>query len=226
MLIFFVAGAIFYFLYSLVQNALLSSSGGTTAADCATAYQQNMDLEKYQTCRRDSTLGAANGFSLVGALLATALSGAVLGIYDYFVRANIARGALLIADGKKVTVKDFLSADKLVPVVLGGILVGIATFIGLLLCIIPGIIVAFFAQFYVYFIMDKNMGAVESIKASFSFVKENFGQLILFFLASMVAIFIGALLCGVGLLVAYPVVFLANGFVYRKLQNPPGLVTA
>ena len=98
-------------------------------------------------------------------------------------------------------------------------MVGVGTAIGYFLCIIPGLIVMFFSQFYVWFIVDKQMGAWDAIKASFSLVNQHLGTLILFFLASVVAYLVGAILCGIGLLVAIPVIYIAQGYTYRRLQG-------
>ena len=63
------------------------------------------------------------------------------------------------------------------------------------------------------------MGAIDSIKASWSFVKDHVGPLILLYLLTLVVAFVGALLCGVGLLAAIPIVVLMQTYAYRKLQG-------
>jgi len=45
------------------------------------------------------------------------------------------------------------------------------------------------------------------------------GTIILFDLAAIALLIVGALLCGVGLLVAWPVVLIAAGFMWRRLTN-------
>jgi uncharacterized membrane protein len=104
-------------------------------------------------------------------------------------------------------------------VIVAGLLVGLGVGIGTLLCFIPGLIVGFFSQFYVWFIVDQQMGAFDAIKASFAFVNRNLGTVLIFYLASLAAFFVGALACGIGLLVAVPVVYIAQGYTYRKLQG-------
>ena len=104
-------------------------------------------------------------------------------------------------------------------VIAASLLIGLGVGIGTLLCFIPGLIVAFFAQFYVWFIVDRQLGAIDAIKASFGFVNRNLGSVFIFYLASLAAYFVGALACGIGLLVAVPVVYIAQGYTYRKLQG-------
>ena len=102
---------------------------------------------------------------------------------------------------------------------IGAILVGIGTAIGFLLCIIPGIIFMFMTIFWGYFLVDKKLSPVESIKASIALVNKNVGTLIGFFIACIGAYILGAIVCGIGLLVAIPVVVLSSGYMYRKLQG-------
>ncbi len=169
-----------------------------------------------------------NGFAIVqssggGFLgLLVSLLFAIIGfVWNYRVQAGVARGGLALAEGRPLVIGELLSMNKLGRIIGAGILLGIMTVIGLILCIIPGLIVIFFGSYFVYFILDQDMGAVESIKASFSFVKDNLGSLFLLLLLSWVILFVGALLCGIGLFVAYPVVYIAYAYAYKTLRGAP-----
>lgn len=140
------------------------------------------------------------------------------------IQMAIIRGSLFIVDGRPLELKDMFATDQLGQYILAAVLVAIATGIGIILCVIPGLIVAFFAAYYGYFVLDKKMEAVDAIKASFSFVQANVGTLIVFYLLSLVAYFVGAALCGIGLLVAIPVVIIGQAFLYRRLTG--GAVSA
>ncbi|MDP3972807.1 MAG: hypothetical protein Q8P61_07870, partial [Candidatus Nanopelagicales bacterium] len=129
------------------------------------------------------------------------------------------RAALAITRGEAVDFKLMTSSDKLGQILVGGVIMSIATAIGYMLCIIPGLVVMFFGHFFIFFILDKGMGAVEAIKASVSFVNKNLGTLFGLFLAVLAAYIVGALICGVGLLVAIPVSIIAQAFAYRKLNG-------
>jgi len=82
----------------------------------------------------------------------------------------------------------------------------VLTFVGLILCILPGLAVMFFTMFWGYFVVDKNMGPMDAIKASVDLVKNNVGAVIIFLLLSWVVTFVGFIALCVGLLVALPVV--------------------
>jgi uncharacterized membrane protein len=142
-------------------------------------------------------------------------------VVSFIVQAAIVRGALLITYGRQVTLSAMFSLRGVLQVVIASLVISVLATIGLVLCIIPGLVVWFFTLYTLYFIVDKNMGAFDAIMASVRFVNANLGTLIGFFLASLLAYVVGALLCGIGLLVAMPVVLIAQAYTYRILQGEP-----
>ncbi|MCU0279248.1 MAG: hypothetical protein MUF33_01285 [Candidatus Nanopelagicales bacterium] len=142
-------------------------------------------------------------------------------VWSYIVQAAFARGGLALTEGRKLELGELLTFDRILRIIGAGILLSIGVFIGILLCILPGLLVAFFGSFYVYFILDQNLGAIDSLKASFGFVKDNFGSLLLLLVLTMIAIFVGALLCGLGLFVAVPVCVIAQAYAYKVLRGQP-----
>ena len=148
--------------------------------------------------------------------------GLISWVISMIIGAGIVRGALDITEGKELDPKTLLSPHKLPEVIIASILIGFATFIGFILCVIPGILVAFFTSYTLYFLMDREeIGAVDAIKASYEFTKNNAGNVILWFLLSVVAWFVGALICGIGLIVAVPVVLIGTAYTYKTLNNEP-----
>ncbi len=200
MLVFFLIGAVIYGLQYLVQSV--------TAPETTVVSGENGFVVRQ------------SGSGLLGVLVSFAFS--VIGfLWNYLVQAAVARGGLAVTEGRPIVLGELLSLNKLGRIILAGIILGLLSFVGLLLCILPGLIVAFFGSYFVYFILDQDAGAWDSIKASFSFVKDNIGNLLLLFILSVIAIFVGALLCGIGLLVAYPVVFIAHAYAYKVLRGQP-----
>ncbi len=138
-------------------------------------------------------------------------------ILQYF----IIRATLTIVKGETLDASNVMSFDAFGAYFLTAILVGIMTFVGFLLCILPGIAVAFFTLFWGYFVIDKKMGPADAIKASFELVKNNVGAVILFLILSWLVMLAGAIVCGIGLIVAMPVVVIATGYMYKRLQGEP-----
>ncbi|TDH52663.1 hypothetical protein E2F47_13770, partial [Mycobacterium eburneum] len=128
-------------------------------------------------------------------------------------------GCLEIADGKPVTIGSFFSLRNVGQVLVALLLVGGLVFVGSLLCVIPGLIVAFLAQFTIPFVIDRSLPPMDALKASYTTVKNNIGDTFLSYLVQMAVIFVGEMLCGVGLIVAMPVAILVQVYTYRRLSG-------
>ena len=91
------------------------------------------------------------------------------------------------------------------PFVVAAILRGILVFVGLLLCIIQGLIIWFLTIFTPFYVIDKNLAPTEAIANSIALVRRHAGKLILFCLVAWLVYLLGAIVCFVGLLVSIPV---------------------
>ncbi|SOJ54755.1 hypothetical protein MSIMFB_02248 [Mycobacterium simulans] len=136
-----------------------------------------------------------------------------------YMHAGLATGCLDIADGKPVTIATFFKPRNLGKVAVTALLVAIGTFIGTVLCVIPGLIFGFVAQFAVVFAVDKSLSPVDSIKASIATVRAQLGNSALSWLVQVAAVLVGELLCYVGMLVGVPIASLIQTYTYRKLSG-------
>jgi len=192
----------------VVEIIFFALFGGLASSSTQAQYEDGV-LVGYET--------SGGGFFLT--LVLAAIFGVVFVVLGAIMQAGISRGVLAITYGRPLEVGTMFKFDNVVTVILAGLLVGLAYGVGIVLCVIPGLIVLFFSQFYVWFIVDKQLGVVDSIKASFGLVNKNLGTMVGFFVVSLAAYVVGALLCGIGLLVAVPVVYIATGYAYRRLQG-------
>ncbi len=179
-------------------------------------------INKTATVSIDQTTGqisTSSGAGLIAILLFAALSVFVAVLLGAIIQAAIIHGALEIANGKKVEIGDFFKFEQLGTIIPAAIIVAAATAVGAFLCYVPALIVAFFTPFYLFFIIDKNLGAWESIKASISLVSQNIGSMVVLIIGVILAYIVGAILCGIGLIVTMPVALLALTFGFRKFQN-------
>lgn len=144
--------------------------------------------------------------------------GLVQYVLNLFLEIGMIRIALNLLDGKEASYRDFWSgANKILPLLGASVLFGIMFVIGMVLLIVPGIIVSLtFCMFY-YFIIDKGVGVIESLKMSAAATKGNKWHLLGFLVVAGLLNVAGVLLLGVGLLVTVPVTTLAFAAVYRKL---------
>lgn len=169
--------------------------------------------------------GIFNGFDFTSEAtdftLLNAVGSIVTAIVGYLIQAAFVRGALAETDGQRPAFGTFLQVGPIGAVILAGLLVGIGTSIGLVLCIIPGLVFAFFAWWTMQFVIDRNQDAVTAIKSSFNAVKSNAGTLFLLALALFGINIVGALLCLIGLLVTVPVSIIAVTYAYRVTTGGP-----
>ncbi|WP_261861558.1 hypothetical protein, partial [Mycobacterium montefiorense] len=140
-------------------------------------------------------------------------------IVTAYAQAGFLSGCLDIADGRPVSVGSFFNPRNLGMAFLAAFLVSIVTSIGYAACFLPGVIVGIFTQFIILFVVDRSQSAIKGFSSGFSLVGSNFVNSLLVWLVSMATIFVGALACGVGLLVAAPVVALILTYAYRKLSG-------
>jgi hypothetical protein len=143
-------------------------------------------------------------------------------VVSMIIGAGIVRFALDITEGRELNAATLLTPVKLGDVIVASVLIGLATFVGFILLVIPGLLVMFFTSFTLFFLMDRpELGAIDAIKASFEFTKNNAGNVIVWFLLSLATWIVGLCLCGVGLIVAVPVVLIGTAYTYKTLNNEP-----
>lgn len=137
-----------------------------------------------------------------------------------FFGAALVRGALAEIDGQKPGYGSFFQFKTIGAVLITGLLLGLGTLIGSIVCI-GGIIFAFFAWFSYAFVIDRDQSPIDAIKSSFSVISKNIGPLFLLALANVGILLVGAILCGVGLIVAYPLVHISATYAYRFFTGGP-----
>ncbi|UJP39412.1 DUF2189 domain-containing protein [Cellulomonas palmilytica] len=201
-LVYVVGSAILIGLWYLVISGVLLGTTETTIDD-------------------DGEIHFGSGPSFVAVLLAGALISLVAVLVLSVVQAGFIQGALRISRGESLTVDTFFKFKNLPAVILASLLVAALTAVGYALCYLPGIVVAFFAQFTLYYVVDRGTGAVDALKASFQLVRDNLVPAVLIFLGAALASAVGGLVCGVGALVTVPVALLAQAYVYRRLNDEP-----
>lgn len=108
----------------------------------------------------------------------------------------------------------FAGGPHLVPVLLATLVYVVAVFLGLFLLVIPGIILAIRLGQFQMVIIDRNLGPIDALKASWAMTRGNFWNMVLLGLAGLGIVILGLLALGVGLLWAYPTVLLAGAAAY------------
>jgi len=128
--------------------------------------------------------------------------------------------ALNFYDKKKTQYKKLFDYFHLViPFILASIIYMLIVWVGIILFIIPGIIWSIKFRYYAYFIVDKNMGSIEALKASSEITKGAKWNLFLFGILLGIINFVGALALLVGLIITIPLTMVAEAYVFRKLSG-------
>jgi uncharacterized membrane protein len=135
--------------------------------------------------------------------------------------AAIVRAALDITEGTPLQLGSVFSRIPWGPVFILAILVSIIETIGLVLCILPGLIAMLFLYFATYFLVDRNVGAIEAIGASFSLVRRDLGKALVWAIVALIVSFVGVCFCIIGLIVTIPVATIGTAYTYKKLTGQP-----
>ncbi|AMD56617.1 hypothetical protein A5664_12700 [Mycolicibacterium fortuitum] len=179
-----------------------------------------------------SNLGAAGGaVMLVGGILLLIMGGWIASAYT--------AGLLDIANGQPVTIGSFFKPRNVGNVILATVLVGLISFAVIFLLFLPSILVPGLALLSMVLIwvaefllgalflfttvaaVDRNLSGVEAVKASFNLAKAKYGTVLLTVLVMMAISLVGSIPCGLGLLVAIPLVLLIQVYAWRRLSGGP-----
>ena len=132
---------------------------------------------------------------------------------------------LMILDGKKVNADDCFRCVKYLPSFFAAIFLSrIAIVIGYLSFIVPGIILHISFQFAGYFIVERKMGPIAALKASWQLCDGARMQLFLLAIVSYFINMFGFMCLLVGAIPAYFINGITNAATYRTLlANTPAL---
>lgn len=130
--------------------------------------------------------------------------------------------AIQFADGKEPGFGDLFSCFGLFfKYFFGLIIYGLIVILGLILLIIPGIIWAIKYGYFMYLIVDKNLGPIQSIKRSGQITQGVKWDLFFLNLSFFGLAILGLLACCIGLFAAWPTIMVGCAYVYRKLEPLP-----
>jgi len=154
-------------------------------------------------------------------LTASIVSAIIFGVLAWIATIGIYRAALRTTQGEVPAFSDLTTGQNLGKYIVVAIVFGILVFVGLVLCVIPGLLVIFFLQFAPWYALDKGYGVGEAFKASINVVKGNWLPVLIAMIVTAVATWVGGLLFGILTLVALPFAALFVANIYRQLNQEP-----
>lgn len=123
-------------------------------------------------------------------------------------------------EGGKIEIGDvFKGFDDFIPALLAVLVGGIAVGIGFMLCIIPGLLIMAVVPTAAYLVAVGEKDGINALKRAWKAVKEN---LLGAFLCTLILGIIGALgaiLCGIGVLLTLPIAFIGMYHMARQLTD-------
>lgn len=171
----------------------------------------------------DASTGAYTSTATIsgGATFLAILGTILFFLVAYGLGANLYRMALMIADGAKPGLGELFKFPRGGGPILLALLIALGTTIGYLLCFIPGVLFSFGAAFAYLFFFDRNLGSIDSITASFKLYGQRFGSALVAVLLASLLLFVGQLLCGIGILLTGPIALLFLTNQYRQMVGGP-----
>ncbi|WNG80868.1 hypothetical protein C6A86_022105 [Mycobacterium sp. ITM-2016-00316] len=155
----------------------------------------------------------------LGGIVVSVIGGIITVIVAAVVQSAYIGGMLDIANGQPVEIGSFFKPRNVVNVIIASVLSSIIVAIGVLLCIVPGVIATIMLFFTTAVVVDRNVSGIDGLSTSFNMAKANFGPVALTWLTTIGIGILGVLACLVGLIVAYPVIALVTVYAYRKLSG-------
>ena len=160
-----------------------------------------------------------NFFSQINWTSTGPIDGILSNVLSIFLSLGLVRIGLNLVSGHDVSVAMlFGGGRKLLPAIGASILFGLMVGVGILLLIVPGIYLMLRYGQFMNAMVDRDLGVLDSLQYSSSITTNN--RLNLFLLALLsIAIFIaGALALIVGLIFAYPVIWMSWMVAFRWMQ--------
>lgn len=157
--------------------------------------------------------GEEHGFGLVGPS-GTYIAFAI-GLFASIVTTHM---AIKVATGRPLAWSDLFTFPNFGASLVAAFLTGIATSVGSLLCVVPGIIAAFLFHYSVYFTVDKGMDGIAGMKASWATLSSHVGELFPFALTGVGLYILGGITL-IGWLVTVPLVMLLSAYSYVRIQG-------
>ena len=115
-----------------------------------------------------------------------------------------------------ISINDIFSGgDTFLPVLGAILLIGLARMAGTLLLIIPGFIVGGLLFLVIPLIIDRKMGVLEAMSASWNALKDDLVMATLFAIVLPFVAGLGGLLCGIGSIFTMPLLYLGIAILYR-----------
>jgi phage FluMu protein Com len=154
-------------------------------------------------------------------VIAATLFGVLLFGFSIWLVVGLFRWILAVARGQPSSIGMLFSGGPYILPALGaGILVTLATTLGYIACIVPGLILAVLFSQFLWLIIDRKAGAIESLGQSVRLTEGNRMSLFLFFLIAFGISFVGGFI-PFSFLFTAPFIYLMMAVAYLRMTRQP-----
>jgi uncharacterized membrane protein len=136
-----------------------------------------------------------------------------------FFAMGMTRYALKLCRGEPNGIGDLFAGGPFLSFLGASLLAGLGVLGGMILCIVPGVILALGWCFSRQLIVDRGTHALDSLKESWKLTAGHKVQLFVLGLFSLGVVIAGLCACGIGIFVAVPILFFAHTAVYLRLSG-------
>jgi uncharacterized membrane protein len=191
----------------------------TAAQGIGTTSIQNVLVD----CVNPQTPGQRNACEAALSLsaLAPVLLSVVLTFAAAVAQVGVMRGALGRTRGQAPSFADMLESRRFGTYAGYVVIFRVAFFIGLALCVLPGLVILALFQFGPYFILDRGMGLRDAARASVSLAARNLGPVLVVTILVALLELVGGLFFGLPMLLTLPFAVLVTAHLYRQLIGEP-----
>jgi Membrane domain of glycerophosphoryl diester phosphodiesterase len=133
------------------------------------------------------------------------------------------RVAMNTARGRKSRLEDLYDLDSYNPAFVATLLASLGLWLGLALCIVPGLVLSMRWAFRIPLIFDRGIDGVESLRQSWILTRGHMLRLTVFAVVALIVLALGAALCGIGFFPAWGFVMLAATHAYMRMSGQPVL---
>jgi uncharacterized membrane protein/phage FluMu protein Com len=146
-------------------------------------------------------------------------------LFSIFLTCGQTMIMLKLARGEQAALGELFGGGRFfLRMVLCSIIFGIAVVLGFVLCIVPGIIVALALSPFAMVLIGEDLPGIESLSRAWELTKGNRVTLLVLGFAGIGIAILGLLACGVGLLVAIPLIAMMNAVAYLRMSGQPTVV--
>jgi uncharacterized membrane protein len=192
----------------VVQNFVQRAITDAFIQDCSEA----RTLEELANCGSGSL-----GTTILGSALTSLFFGALI----WLVQIGIYRAALKTTQGGTPDFQDLLQGTNTGAYLITAIVTGLCIFVGFALCVIPGVLAAFFLALAPIDSLDKGSSVGEAFKSSIDIAKRNPVPLIVSALIFTAAGMLGSLTFGILFVILFPITALYVAHIYRQGKGEP-----